>query len=82
MKRKTFCIECLDDTEYTVVEETDTHEVRGVSFSYMNQKAICCKCGCEVYVAEISDANIDRREKAYAEAAGVEYPLTRRRSQI
>lgn len=44
-------------------------DIRGISFSYVEQTAYCSECGEEVYVPEINDLNVIAREDAYRKAA-------------
>ena len=66
-----FCEKCGDKTEYTVSYKQSSKTIRGVSFSYKEESAVCDACNEPVYVPEIHDANIDRIEAAYRSASGL-----------
>lgn len=69
MPQTAFCINCGCKNKYRRVTEKAETEVRGVQFSYAETRAICEKCGEELYVPEINDSNARSREDAYRKAA-------------
>lgn len=66
-----FCENCGDKTEYNISEKQSNKTVRGIDFSYAEEYALCSVCNEPVFVPEIHDANIDRIETAYRNAAGL-----------
>lgn len=69
--KKTFCINCDEKTEHKVRTRRVELTVRGVTFSYVENYAVCAVCGEEKYVGEVNDANIATREEAYRKAANL-----------
>lgn len=69
--KRTFCVNCDEKTEHEVKTRRVELTARGVTFSYVEQYAVCAVCGEEKYVGEVSDANIAPREEAYRKAAGL-----------
>lgn len=61
----TFCEECGDDVTYEIIELILQNELNGETYEYKGKKAICNKCGSEVYVAEIEDYNLEALYVAY-----------------
>lgn len=67
----TFCTECREDVNYTVAEELLKNELKGVEYEYNGKKAICTKCGSEVYVPEILDFNMKSLYDVYRKKNGI-----------
>ena len=63
-----FCIDCDRFSEYFIREVPDEMTVRGITFSYDELQAICCTCHAELYVPEVNDWNVDRRDAAFFKA--------------
>lgn len=63
-----FCIDCDRFSEYFIREVPDEMTVRGITFSYKELQAICCTCHAELYVPEVNDWNVDRRDAAFFKA--------------
>lgn len=53
-----FCPECRQDVKYSVKENTESAELKGEAYEFTSYTAYCEKCGGEVYVAELEDANL------------------------
>jgi uncharacterized phage-associated protein len=66
-ERRTFCEECRKDVIYRVEEILLTNELKGEAYEFIGKKAICIKCGAEVYIAEIEDYNLNALYDAYRE---------------
>ncbi|MHB1154852.1 MAG: hypothetical protein ACYCWE_19370 [Eubacteriales bacterium] len=64
-KITTFCEECRDDVVYNKTEVMMQNDLKGETYEYKGKKAICDKCGSEVYVAEIADYNLKALYDAY-----------------
>lgn len=58
MIKTTFCEDCRTDVTYTVESVTLCFKHSGVKYEYEGKKALCNKCGEEVYVHEIADSNL------------------------
>lgn len=56
--KKTFCEECGDDVMYSVMNVEIESEIKGETYLYHGEKALCVECGEEVYVAEVNDFNL------------------------
>lgn len=63
-----YCIDCGRFSEYFIREVPDEMTVRGITFSYNELQAVCCTCHAELYVPEVNDWNVDRREAAFFRA--------------
>lgn len=66
-----FCVECGKKKAYTVISRREKITIRGTEFTYVEQTAYCADCKEEVYVPEINDQNVQAREDAYRENAGL-----------
>jgi len=60
---KTLCPECMQMTEYDVVERPDTFEVRGERITVDARVAVCRTCGEDIGLGELDDATF---QAAYA----------------
>ena len=67
----TFCTECREDVNYTVAEVLLEDELKGVMYEHTGKKAICSKCGSEVYDPEIVDFNMKSLYDAYRKKNGI-----------
>lgn len=65
IERMTFCEECRKDVDYIETEVIMQNELKREMFEYKGKRAICEKCGSEVYVAEIEDYNLKALYDAY-----------------
>lgn len=66
MPQTAFCTDCGCKRDYKRITVKKAEcDVRGVQFSYTKTRAICGKCGEEVYVPQINDSNALLREAAY-----------------
>lgn len=65
IKETTFCEECRTDVAYKEFEIMIQNELKCDIYEYRGKKAICDKCGSEVYVAEIEDYNLMALYDAY-----------------
>lgn len=55
---KTFCEVCRKDVEYKVEKSIIIARLKGKEIEYVGKKAICAKCGNEVYVPNVEDENL------------------------
>lgn len=70
-KNKVFCEECRSDVEYSLESAIMTGNLKGVSYEYTGEKAICSICGSEVYVAEVEDKNLKALYDVYRQKNGI-----------
>lgn len=63
-----FCANCFEKVNYTLKTEEVGLCIRNVKFNYQEQSAVCEKCGNEIYLPELNDANAKAREDAFNEA--------------
>lgn len=66
-----FCVNCGCGRDYKVVSVRTEATVRGITFSFVENRAICAECGNEIYVPALNDENVQAREDAYRKAAGL-----------
>ena len=64
-QKTAFCASCGGRMPFSVSSSRETMTVRGVTFSCTELHACCEKCGRQLYVPEISDANTESREEGY-----------------
>jgi len=67
----TFCTECREDVNYTVADELLKNDLKGVEYEFNGKKAVCAKCGSEVYVPEILDFNLKSLYDVYRKKNGI-----------
>lgn len=60
-----FCPECRQDVKYSVKENKESAELKGEVYEFTSHTAFCEKCGGEIYVAELEDANLKALYDAY-----------------
>lgn len=70
----TYCIHCDHRVEYCVRSQRVSVDIRGIVFTYDELVAYCSKCGAELYVPEINDANVIARKEAYEMAKHMTLP--------
>ena len=68
---RSFCLRCGSERSYRVHSSRSEATVRGISFSFVENRAYCSECGEEVYVPAINDANAQAREDAFRKASGL-----------
>ena len=69
--QKVFCPECRRDVKYSVKENKETAELKGEVFEFTSPTAYCEKCGSEIYVAELEDANLKALYDLYRQRHGI-----------
>lgn len=67
-KQERYCVKCNDISPYKVASEIVRTSRKGIDFEYLCSVGICEKCGDLVYVPELHDINVERREEAYFKA--------------
>lgn len=60
-----FCCRCYEKVPYTMDFSEELIEYRGIRFRYIRTKAICKRCGEEIYAAPVNDKNWYERHQAY-----------------
>ncbi len=70
----TFCENCRMDVAYSVESIAMVSTLKNEEYSYSGRKALCIKCGAEVYVAEIEDANLEALYASYRQKSGIILP--------
>ena len=68
---KEYCYECDKHVTITIKEEIIYTEIKGLKFSYDGKIAYCNECGNEVYIASISDENIEKANREYRNISGI-----------
>lgn len=63
-----FCTNCADRAYYRIDVVPIKFDVRGLEVECKELRAICLKCGNEIYVPEINDKNVSLRQSAYLRA--------------
>ena len=61
-----YCINCMEKVDYKTETVAVDMDIDGVCYRFEEEHAFCEKCGEEIYVPEINDANVARNNKAYA----------------
>lgn len=60
MKTKSvFCEKCREYTTFKVKEQETVHKLKDTNVEFVEKVATCSSCGCEVYVDELNDANLE-----------------------
>lgn len=65
MKPKVLCEYDREFVSFRIIEENTIVEYFGEEVHYNQQRAICNKCGNEIYVASVNDENLERIAKEY-----------------
>ena len=63
MEEKAFCMYCEDFVSYHVNQHNSCFTFHDKKYNYMEKSAYCDKCKFEIYVPEINDENVDRRQE-------------------
>ncbi len=73
MKRSkyAYCEKCDNDVEFKVIEETRRGNLKGVSFNYIFKKAVCKRCGEQVFPVSIGKENYIAFTDGYKSAVGL-----------
>ena len=70
-RRRTFCIECRKETEYTLHKTAITKIIRKKEYHFLITTAHCKECGCEVGVNGILDYNAKEIDEQFRKAEGI-----------
>lgn len=60
-----FCPGCRQDMKYSINENIESAKLKGEVYEFISYTAFCEKCGGEIYVAELEDANLKALYDAY-----------------
>ena len=66
-----FCEECRNEVEFKIEKAEITGELNGTQCKFDGKKAICTKCGSELYVGEIEDENLKKLYDEYRLQNGI-----------
>lgn len=66
-----FCPECRQDVKYSIKENTESAKLKGEVYEFTSHTAYCDKCGEEIYVAALEDANLVALYDAYRKRHGI-----------
>lgn len=61
----TFCPECRQDVKYSVREKIESANLKGKAYEFASHTAYCGKCGGEICIAKLEDANLKALYNAY-----------------
>jgi len=64
-EKRGFCEECRADRLYTIEAKESKTVLKGETYHFTEQKAVCENCGNEIYVAELADENLKSVYDAY-----------------
>ena len=60
-----YCIHCDCKVECCLKSQRVALNIRAIDITYDELVAYCSKCGAELYVPEINDANVEVRKATY-----------------
>lgn len=69
--KKVFCEECRNDVDYVATIVPMVGTIRGREYSYAGHEARCAHCGSQVFVPELSDANLRALYDVYRQTNGI-----------
>ncbi len=69
--KKVFCEECRNDVNFVVKTIPMTGTIKDKEYSYIGRTAHCADCGSEVFVPELSDANLHALYDVYRQENGI-----------
>ena len=69
--KKVFCEECRNDVSYVENTIPMVSTIRDKEYSYTGREAYCADCGAQVFVPEITDANLRALYDVYRQANGI-----------
>jgi len=68
---KGFCEQCHDMVDYSVTNVRKTKVIKGKRINYQGKEAYCDECGCNIFVAEIRDYNLEKLDKAFRKSEDI-----------
>lgn len=71
VNRRTFCIECMKETEYALRKTPIIKTIRDKEYQFSITAAYCKECGCEVGVKGILDQNAKEIDNQFRKAEGI-----------
>ena len=69
-----FCLNCLKDVDYDIIERTETVTVIDTPITDIQQVCICKACGTEIWEKEIEEKNLRRLYDKYRNLKGLLAP--------
>lgn len=63
MSKKVLCENCLEESNYIVVDEDQITHIKGIPVHYKGKRAYCGVCGQMVFVNDVLEYN---KQKCYA----------------
>ena len=70
-ERKEFCIECRNETEYTLKKKTISKLIKDRVYQFSITTAICTECGSEMNIPGLIDINVKEIDKQYRTKEGI-----------
>ena len=70
-RRKEFCIECRNETEYALKKKKISKIIRDREYSFWITTAICTECGAEMSLPGLIDKNVKEIDEQYREMEGI-----------
>lgn len=64
-EKKVFCEECRKLVNYNVSEKETIRNLKDTAVQFNEKIATCCECGCEVYVDELNEDNLNELYRQY-----------------
>ena len=68
---KNYCCNCDAENEFTIKEILAEYKIEGIKFNCLQNIAYCETCGEEVYIAELSDGNVQVAHAKYKKLKGL-----------
>ena len=69
--KKVFCEECRNDVNYVINTAPMVGTIKEKDYSYTGREAHCADCGAQVFVPELSDANLRALYDTYRQKNGI-----------
>ena len=69
--KKVFCEECRNDVSYVVSTVPMVGTIKDKEYPYIGREAHCSDCGAQVFVPELSDANLRALYDVYRQKNGI-----------
>ena len=69
--KKTFCEECRNDVNYSVITVPLTGKIKEKEYHYLGEEAHCTDCGALLFVPAVSDNNLRQLYDVYRKENGI-----------
>ncbi|MCR5824930.1 MAG: DUF4065 domain-containing protein [Oscillospiraceae bacterium] len=70
-RKNVFCEECRNDVSFVVTTVPMVGVIKDKEYAYVGREAHCADCGAQVFVPELSDANLRALYDVYRQANGI-----------